>query len=96
MINRKDLIKSVFSKKNIIKTIDAILHVDIPEPEPVYDIPELSGEMLYYEAMRLGIDPATIDPSLLKQIVMKEIIKEQKLQAPSEPGAALAGDSVNG
>jgi len=96
MINRKDLIKSVFSKKNIIKTIDAILPVDIPEPEPMRDIPELSGEMLYYEAMRLGIDPASIHPAKLKQVVMNEIIKEQKLQAPSESGAALAGDSVNG
>lgn len=96
MINRKDLIKSVFSKKNIIKIIDAILPVDIPEPEPVYDIPELSGEMLYYEAMRLGIDPSTLPPDKLKQAVMTEMLKAQQKQAPSESGRAFAGDSVNG
>ena len=57
MVNRKGLIKSLFSKKNIVKAIDVILPVVIPEAEaePVYDIPELSGEMLYYEAMRLGL-----------------------------------------
>ncbi len=96
MISRKDLFKSVFNKKNIVKTIDAVLPVDLPEPEPVYDIPELSGEMLYYEAMRLGIDPASIHPARLKQVVMNEIVKEQKMQAPSESGQALAGDSANG
>jgi hypothetical protein len=96
MINRKDLIKSVFNKNNILKTIDAILPVDLPEPDPVYDIPELTGDMLYYEAMRLGIDPSTLPTHKLKQAVIHEILKSQQKQAPSESGRALAGDSVNG
>lgn len=96
MISRKELFTSIFNKKNIVKAIDSILPVNLPEEKAVIDIPELTGELLFYEAMRLGIDPATIPPDKLKQMVTAEIIKEQKLQAPSEPGTALAGNSVNG
>jgi hypothetical protein len=96
MISRKDLFKSVFNKKTIVNTIEAVLPVDLPEPEPEYDIPELSGDMLYYEAMRLGIDPSTLPPDKLKQAVITEMLKAQQKQAPSESGRALAGDSANG
>jgi hypothetical protein len=96
MISRKDLFKSVFNKKTIVNTIEAVLPVDLPEPEPEYDIPELSGDMLYYEAMRLGIDPSTLPSDKLKQAVITEMLKAQQKQAPSESGQALAGDSANG
>ncbi|HOP29958.1 MAG TPA: hypothetical protein PK293_11925 [Spirochaetota bacterium] len=96
MINRKDLIKSVFNKKNILNAIDNILPVDLPEPEPVFDMPELTGDMLYYEAMKLGIDPSTLPADELKKAVIAEMVKTQQKQAPSESGQALAGDSVNG
>ena len=96
MISRKELFTSIFNKKNIVKAIDSILPVNLPEEKAVIDIPELSGEMLYYEAMRLGIDPSTLPADQLKKVVMAEIIKTQQKQTPSESGQALAGDSANG
>ncbi|HRW70512.1 MAG TPA: hypothetical protein P5251_13380 [Lentimicrobium sp.] len=52
--------------------------------------------MLYYEAMKLGIDPSTLPADELKKAVIAEMVKTQQKQAPSESGQALAGDSVNG
>jgi len=96
MINRKNLLISIFNKNNIVKVIDSVLPMDLQEEVPVADIPELTGEMLYYEAMKLGIDPSSIHPGKLKQLVMAEIIKSQKEQAPSETGTDLTGNSVDG
>lgn len=96
MINRKDLLTSIFNKTNITNIIDLIIPADQPEREKRFEIPELSGEVLYYEAMKLGIDPSSIAPGKLKQLVTAEIIKKQKEQAPSETGAEPAGNSVDG
>jgi len=96
MVNRKNLLISIFNKNNVIKVIDFILPLDLPEEEPVKDIPELSGELLYYEAMRLGVDPSTIAPGKLKEMVMSEIIKSQKKQNPPESGTENSGNSVDG
>lgn len=98
MINRKELLTSFFNKKNLARTVDLFLPEEQPEAESFYDIPELTGEMLTYEAMRLGIDPATVHPDRLREVVMTGIIKEQKKQAPSGSSGddSFTDDPVNG
>ena len=81
MVNRKEFISRIFRKETVIETIKSIRPVYssvAPENEAFAEsndihIPELTGDMIYFEAMKLGIDPSNFTVEELKKRVLDEI-----------------------
>ncbi len=81
MVNRKEFISRIFRKETVVDTIKSIrpvLSLVVPEDEVCTEsndihIPELTGDMVYFEAMRLGIDPSNFTKEDLKKRVLEEI-----------------------
>ncbi len=96
MINRKELITSIFNKKNLVKIIDSFLPVELPAGKEANEISELTGEMLYFEAMELGIDPATIPYDELQKRVNMQIKNTMYEQTPSESGTTKSSNFIIG
>ena len=81
MYNRKEFISRIFSKDTIVdavKSIKSAGELILPEEKSgvVSDsvhIPELAGDMVYFEAMKLGIDPSNFTVEDLKKRVLDEL-----------------------
>ncbi len=78
MFSRRELLGSIFNKKNLVKTIDHFFPGENSGAAILNDIPELSGELLCYEAERLGLDPSTLPADKLKMMIMAEMSKACK------------------
>ena len=83
MVNRKEFISRIFSRETITDTIvDVVTSFRSDDSSPSAaepgssgsaHIPELDGEMIYFEAMKLGIDPSNFTVEELKQKVLSEL-----------------------
>lgn len=83
MVNRKQFISRIFRRETITDTISEVVTSFRSDDSPVLPedsgtagsvhIPELDGEMIYFEAMRLGIDPSNFTVEELKQKVLNEL-----------------------
>lgn len=79
MINRKEFISRIFKKQSPDKEGDVFLRNEPfsniePCPKADYNhVPELTREMVYYEAMKIGIDPSNFSHKELRARVMKEL-----------------------
>ena len=78
MFSRRELLTSIFNKKKLVKTIGHFFPGETSGAAIFNDIPELSGELLCYEAERLGIDPSTLSVDKLKMMIMAEMLKARK------------------
>ena len=81
MINRKEFISRIFSKETIVDAVKSLKPVISPfsseekkgiTPDGVH-IPEFTGEILYFEAMKLGIDPSNYTVEELKKKVFEKL-----------------------
>lgn len=81
MVNRKEFISRIFTKETVVDTIKSFRRVDpsalsekndFAESKALH-IPELTGDMVYFEAMKLGIDPSNFTVEELEKRVLKEI-----------------------
>lgn len=80
MVNRKEFISRIFRRETITDTISDVVtsfrsddSPELPDDSGFMHIPELDGEMIYFEAMRLGIDPSNYTVEELKQKVLSEL-----------------------
>ncbi len=83
MVNRKEFISRIFSRETIKDTISDVVTsfrsddspalVEDSGSSPSVHIPELNGEMIYFEAMKLGIDPSNFTVEELKKKVLHEL-----------------------
>lgn len=83
MVNRKEFISRVFSRETVMDTVTDVISSfrsddsSTSAVEPGYSgsvhIPELDGEMIYFEAMKLGIDPSNFTVEELKKRVLSEL-----------------------
>ncbi len=81
MVNRKELISRIFRKETVVDTIKAIrpVYASVVSQNEVcaesgnIHIPELTDDMIYFEAMRLGIDPSNFTVEELKQRIVDEL-----------------------
>ncbi len=81
MVNRKEFISRIFRKETIVDTIKSVKPVFslvLPESEDFTEsndihVPELTGDMVYFEAMRLGIDPSNFTIEELRQKILNEL-----------------------
>ena len=87
MVNRKEFISRIFRKETVVDTIKSF--------KPVYSsvfseneafaesndmhVPELTGDMIYFEAMKLGIDPSNFTVEELKKKVLEEMAGARNL-----------------
>lgn len=81
MVNRKEFISRIFSRETVsgaVKSFRAAESVRVTEDKSRFackkvHIPELSGDMVYFEAMKLGIDPSNYTVEELKEKVIDEL-----------------------
>ncbi|HOV07751.1 MAG TPA: hypothetical protein PK482_01410 [Spirochaetota bacterium] len=67
MISRKSLIKSLLNKDSIFKLKKFIPLIDLAQYIEIEE--DISPNELFYDAMKLGIDPSTLTLSQLKEIL---------------------------
>ena len=83
MVNRKQFISRIFRRETITDTISDVVtsfrsddsspSAEVSRSSGSVHIPELDGEMIYFEAMKLGIDPSNFTVEELKQKVLSEL-----------------------
>lgn len=87
MVNRKEFISRIFSKETIVDTIKSVRPVfssALSEEKVCVEsndvrVPELAGDMVYFEAMKLGIDPSNFTVEELKKKVLEEMAGARNL-----------------
>ena len=76
MLSRKNLFKKFFTKETLINAAGVVKPEHAPGKKPgseMLHVPELSGEMIYMEAMRLGVDPSNFTADELKIRIITEL-----------------------
>ena len=80
MVNRKEFISRIFSRDTVVEAVKSLRPAEsssstkekFGKDESQVHIPELTGEMVYFEAMKLGIDPSNYTVEELKKKVFEK------------------------